>query len=214
MFINESLFLYGQIPKQSQTTNTLNTYNLDDEKQNNMFLLGETKILFKISTKEGYKTATYFDLNLNDYINSEDYTNIEANFQKKTLNNVCLKFDIKCTKGTKSTNGEIAGPQNLSVISKPSRNSPQRNNTNDNNTEHNNENSFYTSNSILETSNLSHITGNIGNFETDIIKQINKDKKVLEEKVKKLETELIDLFEIYNIQKTELEENEKIKVRY
>ncbi len=136
------------------------------------YFLDDTRISLKIQTQSGFKTATYHDLNLNDYIALEEYNNLEANFENKTLTNVKLKFEMKCNK------------DDISCQDKQTPN-------------HSLDNSFQ--------------TGYFG-FETDVINQINKDKMALEVKNKELERQLTDLFEIYNIQKMELEISEKQRV--
>ena len=61
---------------------------------------GKSRLSIQINTKDGFKTATYIDIDLIDYINNKG-VDLDMEFAKKTLNFASVKFRLKNVKSYK-----------------------------------------------------------------------------------------------------------------
>ena len=75
---------------------SIETYLTKKPNSSNEFVEEKTRLLLQILTVEGYKTATFFDVYVNDLIFKE-FKQFQIDFEKKSLNYASLKFLIRGT---------------------------------------------------------------------------------------------------------------------
>ena len=74
-----------------------------------------SRLSFKIQTSNGFKTATYIDINLINFIQNEVYKEYISEFEKKTFKDTKLVFRIKCEKIKDAAKDSIDPMKNISL---------------------------------------------------------------------------------------------------